>query len=240
MKNQKTEIQKLEEEHRLALSRISHEIRNPVTLINSSMQIIEAEHPEVSTFAFWPEMKEDMAFLRRLLDEFSGYNNSDRQLVPEKIDTCVFLSEIASGAKALSENPDVAFSWNIPDTLPVIIADRTQLRQAVTNLLRNAFESGASRVSMDCLTKNELLEIHISDNGCGISKEVEKDLFTPFVTHKPNGTGLGLSIVKRIMEAHNGKIVYSSGNPGACFSLLLPTKIAASRKPAAIPPKCAI
>ena len=57
MKEKEREIQKLKEEHHLALSRISHEIRNPVTLINSSMQLIEAEHPEVLSFDLWDDMK---------------------------------------------------------------------------------------------------------------------------------------------------------------------------------------
>lgn len=72
MKEKEREIQKLKEEHHLALSRISHEIRNPVTLINSSMQLIEAEHPEVLSFDLWDDMKKDMLFLRRLLDELSA------------------------------------------------------------------------------------------------------------------------------------------------------------------------
>lgn len=53
MKEKETEIQKLKEEYHLALSRISHEIRNPVTLINSSMQLMEAEHPEVAGIDLW-------------------------------------------------------------------------------------------------------------------------------------------------------------------------------------------
>ena len=77
MKEKETEIQKLKEEYHLALSRISHEIRNPVTLINSSMQLMEAEHPEVAGIDLWSDMKKDMLFLRRLLDELSGYNNGE-------------------------------------------------------------------------------------------------------------------------------------------------------------------
>lgn len=239
MKHQETEIQKLKSEHRLALSRISHEIRNPVTLINSSMQIIEAEHPEVADFAYWPEMKADMQFLRHLLDEFSGYNNSDR-LQLENMDTYSFLSEIAVGAKALSEDPSTRFLSHIDPDLPEISADPTKLRQAVTNLLRNAFESGASEVSLVCFAEENSLIIRISDNGCGIPEEAKKDLFTPFVTHKKNGTGLGLSIVQRIVEAHNGQITYSSGKTGTSFSLILPTSTVASTNPAIIPPRCAM
>lgn len=239
MHKQETEIQKLKTEHRFALSRISHELRNPVTTIHSSMQIIENEHPEVTDFAYWPEMKADMLFLRHLLDEVSGYNNCDR-LQLEEIDTSSYLLEIASGAKALSDDSSVTYTCEIAKDLPPIIGDTTKIRQAVTNLLRNAFESGASYVSMQCFRQKDSIVLKITDNGCGIPKEVEKDLFTPFITHKKNGTGLGLSIVQRIAQAHNGQITYTSGNSGTCFSLILPIKKTASINPVSIPPRCAM
>ena len=107
MKEKEREIQKLKEEHHLALSRISHEIRNPVTLINSSMQLIEAEHPEVLSFDLWDDMKKDMLFLRRLLDELSGYNNGEK-IHPEALELSSFLREIASNARLLTR-PEYPF-----------------------------------------------------------------------------------------------------------------------------------
>lgn len=82
--------------------------------------------------------------------------------------------------------------------------------------------------------------IQVTDNGIGISPEIQDEIFTPFVTHKKNGTGLGLPLVQRVARAHGGDITYSSGKEGTTFSFRLPTSIAASTKPAAIPPKCAI
>ena len=70
-------MDKIKEEQRFCLSKISHEVRNPVTLINSSLQLIEQQHPEVKTFAFWKETMEDLSFLRTLLDELSSFNNGD-------------------------------------------------------------------------------------------------------------------------------------------------------------------
>ena len=239
MKEKEREIQKLKEEHHLALSRISHEIRNPVTLINSSMQLIEAEHPEVSSFDLWNDMKKDMLFLRRLLDELSGYNNGEK-IRPETLDLSAFLREIASNARFLSPAPDIRFSSRIPKELPVINGDPVKLRQAITNLLRNAFEAGATEVLLSCFLDKEEIVIQVTDNGVGISPEIQDEIFTPFVTHKKNGTGLGLPLVQRVARAHGGDITYSSGKEGTTFSLRLPTSIAASTKPATMPPRCAI
>lgn len=122
MKEKEREIQKLKEEHHLALSRISHEIRNPVTLINSSMQLIEAEHPEVLSFDLWDDMKKDMLFLRRLLDELSGYNNGEK-IHPEALELSSFLREIASNARLLSPDPNIRFSTRFPEELPTINGD---------------------------------------------------------------------------------------------------------------------
>lgn len=236
MNGQDKLIQELQTEHRLALSRISHEIRNPVTLINSSMQIIESEHPEVAAFAFWPEMKEDMAYLRRLLDEFSGFNNSDKLCLTE-VDPSKLLLSITSCAKALSPNQEIEFLCTIPQRLPRITADATKLRQAITNILRNAFETDASLVRLSCSANNGRLTIDIWNNGSEIPAEYIPDLFTPFVTHKKNGTGLGLSIVKRIIEAHEGQITLSSNSSGTCFSLRLPISTSAKINPDINPPK---
>lgn len=239
MKEKEREIQKLKEEHHLALSRISHEIRNPVTLINSSMQLIEAEHPEVLSFDLWDDMKKDMLFLRRLLDELSGYNNGEK-IHPEALELSSFLREIASNARLLSPDPNIRFSTRFPEELPTINGDPVKLRQAITNLLRNAFESGATEVLFSCLCDKDRFVIQVTDNGIGISPEIQDEIFTPFVTHKKNGTGLGLPLVQRVARAHGGDITYSSGKEVTTFSFRLPTSIAASTKPAAIPPKCAI
>ena len=239
MKEKETEIQKLKEEYHLALSRISHEIRNPVTLINSSMQLMEAEHPEVAGIDLWSDMKKDMLFLRRLLDELSGYNNGER-IHPEPLLLFPFLSEIASNARFLSPEPEITFTARLAENLPEINGDPVKLRQAVTNLLRNAFESGASEVILSCCSEKEEAIIRITDNGSGISPEIQGEIFTPFVTYKKNGTGLGLPLVQRISNAHGGTLTYSSGKEGTTFTLRLPTSMSASRKPASIPPRCAI
>lgn len=69
-------IHHLEESHRMNLSRISHEIRNPITLINSFLQLTQKKHPEVIEFKTWNPIIENMEYLKQLLEELSDYNNS--------------------------------------------------------------------------------------------------------------------------------------------------------------------
>lgn len=64
------------EKYEVLLSTISHEIRNPVTLINSYLQLISAAHPEVGKFEYWDTVGEEMQHLKVLLTELSHFNNS--------------------------------------------------------------------------------------------------------------------------------------------------------------------
>ena len=64
------------EKYELLLSAISHEIRNPVTLINSYLQLISSAHPEVGTFEYWNTVGEEMQHLKTLLGDLSLFNNS--------------------------------------------------------------------------------------------------------------------------------------------------------------------
>ena len=64
-------------EESLELSKMFHEIKNPLTLINSSLQLIESDHPEVKTFRFWNQTMEDMKNLRSLLDELSTFQKGN-------------------------------------------------------------------------------------------------------------------------------------------------------------------
>ena len=69
-------ITQLLENHHTSVSMIAHEIRNPLTLVSSSLQIIEAQHPEVKEFHNWNQTMEDVRFMCDLLNELSSFNNS--------------------------------------------------------------------------------------------------------------------------------------------------------------------
>ncbi|HIS30021.1 MAG TPA: HAMP domain-containing histidine kinase [Candidatus Limivivens intestinipullorum] len=231
MNELESKIQQLEAEHRFVLSRISHEIRNPVTLINSSLHIIEQEHPEVQEFTFWKETKEDLAYLRKLLDELSSYNNSDRLNLSD-IQSGPWLQELSAKLRLLAGDKPFLVQTVLPPDLPVVAADSVKLRQVLTNLARNALEAGCTCLRIEASADDKDLTIHVSDNGSGIPEEYLETLFCPFVTHKSGGTGLGLALSKKILDAHGGQLYLSSSNKsGTCFTLCLPISTAPSKKP---------
>ena len=71
-------IQKLLDSHQYTISKISHELRNPLTLISSTLQLIEAQHPEVASYKYWDSMRGDLEFMGKLLTELSTDNHSER------------------------------------------------------------------------------------------------------------------------------------------------------------------
>lgn len=71
-------IASIKSDYHLTVSQISHEIRNPLTYINSSVQWIQKMHPEVEEFEFWEQIKNDLQYMRLLLDDISTFNNGDQ------------------------------------------------------------------------------------------------------------------------------------------------------------------
>lgn len=216
-------LKRIIEEQKITISQISHEVRNPVTVINSSLQLIEKKCPAIREYPLWQDTMRDMKYLLRLLDEVSSYNNSTL-LRKEVLDTSTWLSGFLSSLSRTVPAP-FSLSWQVPPALPAICADPLKLRRALENLLRNGFEAleDQGEVSFLAETKKDALCLRISDTGCGIPQERLDTLYQPFVTHKPDGTGLGLSITKRIIEAHRGTLSLETvPGRGTTFTVLLP------------------
>jgi two-component system, LuxR family, sensor kinase FixL len=113
-----------------------------------------------------------------------------------------------------------------PDTRTVL-ADRIQLQQVLVNLLRNAAEAMAGSptrvITLSAMAAGaEQVTVRVEDSGPGVSPEVKRHLFSPFVTTKESGMGVGLSICRSIVEAHGGQLWVedaSSGGAAFCFTL---------------------
>jgi len=157
------------------------------------------------------------------------------------------LDEAISAAESTVSRGRVCVSADVPPSLPAIDADAQQLRQLFSNLVINAFEAlnGDGHVSVtarhvpaapdplgtDTGTHAGTIEVEVADDGPGVPEEVRDRIFSPFFTTKPRGSGLGLSIVRKIIDAHDGRIDLSVGPRGGThFVVTLP--VAALREDA--------
>lgn len=225
-KEAKQIISQLLENHHTSVSMVAHEIRNPLTLVSSSLQIIEAQHPEVKEFNNWSQTMEDVEFMCSLLNELSSFNNSST-LHHSVFSIERLLKNIAvSFAIALdAEDSGIEFTSRIVPGMGDFTGDKIKLEQVVLNILRNAKEAvrEGGYISLMAERQKDIIIIRCQDNGCGIPEDIMDTIFDPFVTHKENGTGLGLSSAKQIVEAHGGSI-YAESSPetGTVFTVTLP------------------
>ena len=112
------------------------------------------------------------------------------------------------------------------EPLPVVIAGRVRLEQVLVNLLQNALDAVADRpnprVRMSVREEQDSVELTVEDNGPGLDPEIAPEIFTPFVTGKPDGLGLGLGIARDIMREFGGMLdTIPSSLGGAGFIIRL-------------------
>ena len=107
---------------------------------------------------------------------------------------------------------DVSFYLELDPSIPLMNINRAQIEQAIVNLVKNAVEANSKTVEIKTTLLNRMagviVRLEISDDGCGIPENIEKNIFEPFVTTKKNKQGLGLTVTKRIVEEHNGRISF--------------------------------
>jgi len=155
----------------------------------------------------------------------------------------IALVDVIRDAISMSESHvprgDIGVDVAIPEDLAPIQGDPHQLRQLFTNLLTNAFEAlgGKGRVTLTAtqLAPEEeptagaethagpMVQIEVADDGPGVPADVIDRIFSPFFTTKAQGSGLGLAIVRKIVDAHDGRIdVQSKAEGGTRFHVTLP------------------
>jgi len=107
----------------------------------------------------------------------------------------------------------------------VVDADRDQIRQALLNLITNAYDSmpGGGVLTISTRSVPGSAQITVTDTGVGMDEETRDSIYTPFFTKKTRGIGLGLAVTKRVVQAHGGTIaVQSTPSAGTSFTLTLP------------------
>lgn len=221
-------INKTKENGQLLISQFSHELRNPLTLIKSTVQLIESTHPEARDFKYWTQLNEDINELEALLTDLSLYNNSEKVSI-EKQDLLLLLNSVLSTFYPQAEQCGIHLSLTISDNDKPYFTqfphDRIKIKQVLVNLIRNAFDATnpGNYIHVECKAISPThVTIEIQNNGKIIPQDEISTIFEPLVTYKIGGTGLGLAISSRIIKAHNGTIHVSSTEERTSFIITLP------------------
>ena len=204
--------------------KIFHEIKNNITFINSSLQLVEKAHPEIKAYPYWKDSMQEVSALKRLLVELSSARLCD-DLTLKKTSPDRFLPKLVNSCITLFDSDDFHCEIEIEQSLPEIFVDFDRIKRAFFNLMKNSYEAmnGSGIVRIPCIQNGAFLQLDLIDYGGGISPEYLPKIFTPLETTKPTGTGLGLLISKQIIEAHGGRLtVESRPHEGSTFSIFLP------------------
>jgi two-component system sensor histidine kinase FlrB len=119
---------------------------------------------------------------------------------------------------------ELAMSLDVPEGTR-LLCNETTMGEALTNLVVNGMEAceGQREARVEVSVKaGEHLEFQIEDNGCGLPRELENDIFDPFVSTKPKGTGLGLAVSSAVVRSLGGQITAKNTGRGARFDVRLP------------------
>ena len=242
-----TRVEQLEERERLRdrlaalgemAAAIAHEVKNPLAGIEVMAGILKRQLPESPDAQnILADIIKDAKMANVIVQEVLAFVRPLRLqvediAVPDVIRDAMTMAESHSALKR-----DVDVRVDVPEALRPIQGDPHQLRQIFTNLLTNAFEamngSGTVEIAATVIDGEDdadhasgpTILITISDNGPGIPPEVMDRIFSPFFTTKPQGSGLGLAIVRKIVDAHDGRIdVGERPGGGTIFRVTLPVR----------------
>jgi signal transduction histidine kinase len=216
----------------IAVTKINHDLRN----ILSTAQLLSdrlalSADPEVRRVGpnLFAAIDRAVALCARMLD-FTREGPASLDL--SRVDLAELVEAV--GAEFLAEERE-ARSWEtrVPAGLTVE-ADRDQLHRAFQNVGRNAYQAGATAVSVSAERRNGHLEVLVEDNGPGLSPRARERLFQPFASTRSGGTGLGLAIAKELLRAHGGDVKLAGSDAhGTRFRLTLPLRQSQGGKPAA-------
>lgn len=202
---------------------IFHEIKNSITLVNVSLQLVAKKHPEVCDFDYWNEAMSEIEFLKNMVTQLSSARLCNH-LNLMQLNIYSFMHQISSSIRALSWN-DFTCNMILDEDLPLIELDPQLIKQAIVNIIKNAYEAmentGTATVHISC--ENNLMKIAISDHGGGLDPAIADTIFQPFITSKTGGSGLGLVITRQIIESHHGTLeCISRPGDGCTFTISLP------------------
>ncbi|MBV8687701.1 MAG: HAMP domain-containing protein [Alphaproteobacteria bacterium] len=214
--------------------RIAHEIKNPLTPIQLAAERLQRRYgKEVTSDSDTFEqltgtIVRQVGDLRRMVDEFSSFARMPKPVFAEEP-----VAEIARHALFLHEvaHPDIVFSLDAPTPSPLLVCDRRQLGQALTNIVKNAVEAIQQKredgrrgerdeVALRIRETEGRLVMEVCDTGMGLPSERGR-LTEPYMTTRVKGTGLGLAIVKKIVEEHFGSIEFEDEAGGGTLVRLV-------------------
>lgn len=242
-----TQVEQAEERERLRdrlaslgemAAGIAHELKNPLAGIEVMAGLLRRQVPEsAAAQSLLADIISESKLANAIVVEMLEYVRPIRLQV-ERTRLADVLHQAITMAETKVKRGDVTVDVQIDPAVGAVDGDPHQLCQVFTNLMTNAFDAlgGAGRVTITAAPgrlnndpafaeepPTPTVVVDVTDDGPGVPAELTDRIFNPFVTTKPQGSGLGLAIVRKIIDAHDGRIdLTSQVGAGTRFRITLP------------------
>lgn len=241
-----TRVEQMEERERLRdrlatlgemAAAIAHEVKNPLASIEVMAGVLRRQLPDrPDALEILGDIIKEAKMANAIVVEVLEFVRPI-QLQMERMIVADLIRESIAGAEGKIPRGLVTIETVVDLDVPELIGDPYQLRQLFTNLLANAFEALGGEGGIEIRAYLEpgddeagqggeplppQIVIEVRDNGPGISPDDLERVFSPFFTTKPQGSGLGLAIVRKVVDAHDGRIDATSAPGRTTFRVSLP------------------
>lgn len=202
---------------------VSHEFKTPLTSMQGALELLQ-DHldtmPSEQQHRFIANLLADTQRLKQLVNrllELARADVSEPSQQDSRLNDAIFALQNRYAERGLQLNyaklPNNPLAI-APDALDIIL----------TNLFENSLQHGAQQLTLSVIAHENTLEVHLHDNGTGVSPANRSKIFTPFFTTRRNngGTGLGLEITVSLLKTYGGGIQLAESTEGALFVLTLP------------------
>ena len=227
------EISKRDKAKDLFLASLSHELRNPLAPIKSSLELLRLRETTIDVREELDNIEHQFDHLAKLLGDLldvTRFTQAKIQIVPHTVELRKLVERSLKASDALLRASDITLHVTYPGTPLQVWADDTRLEQAITNLMSNAakFTPSGGSIWVNLSKENGSAVLKIRDNGAGIDQADLSNIFELYYKgsngNNASGLGIGLLLVHEIVGLHQGSIEAKSGGrgTGSEFVLRLP------------------
>jgi PAS domain S-box-containing protein len=210
-------------------SGIRHEIGNPLNSVKMALSVLSMNLDRYSRETIREFVGRALSeasrveYLLKALKNFSMFESPNVEPVSIKL----FMHNFTALVEKDFANQGIRINLDLPSRDTLVLTDHRALHQVMLNLMTNAGDAlkdrDNARIDIGVDTLPGYVKIEVSDNGCGITLDDQRNLFRPFYTSKPNGTGLGLVIVKKMLAKMDSSIrIESIHQQGTTVTMVIP------------------
>ncbi|HHH44547.1 MAG TPA: nitrogen regulation protein NR(II) [Gammaproteobacteria bacterium] len=207
---------------------MAHEIKNPLGGLRGAAQLLESELEKDDLKEYTQVIIGEADRLSNLVDRMLGPNN----VIENRV---INIHQVLEHVRSLVDAegyPGLELVREYDPSIPEFPADSELLIQAILNLVRNAAQAGARKITLVSRTRRQftightrhklVIRIDIVDDGPGIPADMQEKIFYPMVSGRADGTGLGLSIAQSMINQHHGIVEFTSEPGRTVFTVYLP------------------